>query len=73
MSKDKKFEVLKGVKIMNATIERDGYKRLNFDKLIFSDDIISSKEALCDIEPIQWSDVVLNGCEKVIIKKTNEL
>lgn len=35
------------------------------------DKIISSKEALKDVIPIEWSEDVLSGEKKVVIAKTN--
>lgn len=54
---------------MEAVIDRSGYKRLNLDSLRFSDKVMSSKEALKDVTPIEWSDEVISGERKVIIKK----
>lgn len=34
--------------------------------------IITTEESLEDIEPIEWSDDVLNGDEKVIITEKEE-
>lgn len=58
--------------IMNATVARQGYKRLDFSKLNFSDKVITNKEALHDVNPFKWSDDVLQGKKKVIIQKTED-
>ncbi len=47
-----------------------GYRKLDMSKLAGrKHQTMSSKEALNDIEPIKWSDDVLNGKKKVTIKK----
>lgn len=46
------------------------YKRLDFNKIKnITNENISSEEALKDIVPIQWSEDILSGKKKVIIKK----
>lgn len=46
------------------------YKRLDFNKIKnITNKNISSEEALKDIVPIQWSEDILSGKKKVIIKK----
>jgi len=57
---------------MNATIERQEYKRLDFSKLNFSDKVVTAEEALRDVNPFKWSDDVLLGKKKVIIQKTED-
>ena len=48
------------------------YRRLDFSKLKFSENIISTEEALKDITPIQWSDEILSGRKKVTITKAEK-
>lgn len=57
---------------MNTTVERQGYRRLDFSKLSFSDKIVTTEEALRDVVPFKWADDVLQGKKKVIVKKTEE-
>lgn len=57
---------------MNVTVERQGYKRLDFSKLNFSDKVVTAEEALQDVIPFKWSKDVLQGNKKVIIKKTQD-
>lgn len=60
----------KEVDSMNAvTMERSGYKRLNFGTLNFADRKDINEEFVEDITPIQWKKEVLSGEKKVIIKK----
>ena len=44
------------------------YKRLDFSKLKHSDEKLSSEDTLKEIEPIQWSEDVLSGKKKVVIR-----
>lgn len=65
-----KEKVAKEDNIMDATVSRDtGYKRLDFSTLNFSDKAMTSEAALKNVTPMQWSEEVLNGDKKVIIKK----
>ena len=48
-----------GVVMLNAS------KRVNFNKLIFAAQPISSSEALDDEEPFDWTDDVFEGVRKV--------
>ena len=57
---------------MNTTVERQGYKRLEFSKLNFSDKVVTAEEALRDVTPFKWTEDVLQGKKKVIIKKTKD-
>jgi len=51
-----------------ATINNRSYNSLDLNKLKSKKHtIISSKEALKDITPIEWSEDVLSGKKKVII------
>lgn len=34
--------------------------------------VISSEEALKDVNPVEWSEDILQGKEKVVIKKKKE-
>jgi hypothetical protein len=58
----------KGAEFMEATIDRSKYKRLDFSKLKFNEQTISSTETLADVSPIMWADEVVQGKKKVIIK-----
>lgn len=50
------------------TGEKDSsMRKLNFDKLSFSGDTISTREALHDVTPISWPQTVCNGTTKVIV------
>jgi|GEM_PF-1239972 len=57
---------------MNATVARQGYKRLDFSKLNFSDKVVTAEEALRDVIPFKWSEDVLHGKKEVIIKKAED-
>lgn len=48
------------------------YRRLDFSKLNFSNNIISTEEALKDVTPIQWPEDVLNGVKKINITKAEK-
>jgi len=52
-----------------AVMERKGYNKLDLNKLNYSEKTVSSKEALHDVIPVQWSPEVLNGEKKAVIKK----
>lgn len=54
---------------MNAIADRIGYNKLDLKKLKFSDEIVSTKDAIQDIVPIQWSHDVLEGKKKAVIKR----
>lgn len=61
--------ILKGGMVMETNKKR----KLNFSKL--SNRItktISTKDALKDIEPIQWSADVVNGKRKITVTKAEE-
>lgn len=58
---------------MNTVPERKDYKRLSFSNIIFDNELISTEDSLKDIIPIHWSNDVLNGIKKVIIKKQSRL
>ena len=45
------------------------YKRLDFSKIQFEKEELSTEESLEEIIPIKWSQAVLNGERKVLIKK----
>lgn len=48
-----------------ANYDSNGYRKLDMSKLANrKHKIMSSKEALRDVEPMKWSDEVLNG-EKI--------
>lgn len=70
--KKKKEEQTGEERFMYATIERSSYKKLNLNKLNFSSEEMSMKEALSDVIPIQWSEDVLQGKRNVIIRKAND-
>lgn len=66
----KEDENKKEVDSMDAvTMERNGYKRLNFGTLNFADDKKVDKENMENITPIHWVKEVLTGEKQVIIKK----
>ena len=70
MCEDCKNKITKEEEDMNAAvIERKGYNKLDLNKLNYSDKTVSSKEALHDVIPVQWSPEVLNGEKKAVIKK----
>lgn len=48
---------------------RSTYDKLDLSKLNFSDETISTEEALKDVCPIEWSPDILDGKRKAIIKK----
>lgn len=48
------------------------YRRLDLSKLRFSENIISTEEALKDIAPIQWSEEILSGRKKIEITKAEK-
>ena len=48
------------------------YRRLDFSKLKFSENIKSTEEALKDIVPIQWSEEILSGKKQVTITKAEK-
>lgn len=50
-------------------VQRTGYKKLNLSALNYADKIITSEEALKNVAPLEWSEKVLSGEKKVIIKK----
>lgn len=61
----------KEVQKMDATMSVK--KSLNLSKLANrKHTVISSKQALSDVTPINWSDDVLSGKRKVIITKDKE-
>lgn len=43
-------------------------RKLDIEKLTKNSKVISSEEALKDVEPFNWSEDVLKGDKKVIIK-----
>jgi hypothetical protein len=51
---------------MDKNENRSGYQRLDYTKLKFSNRVITSEEALKNISPFEWPDVVTNG-EKIIV------
>lgn len=56
---------------MNVIVEeRKGYKRLNFASLNFADEKEIDKEFVDDISPIHWTEDVLRGDRKVIVKNS---
>lgn len=60
---------MKGGFIM-VNYDSKGYRKLDMSKLANrKHQTMSSKEALKDIEPIKWSDDVINGKKKVTIGK----
>lgn len=70
MCEDSNNKITKEEEDMNAAvIERKGYNKLDLNKLNYSDKTVSSKEALHDVIPVQWSPEVLNGEKKAVIKK----
>lgn len=47
----------------------NGYKALDLTKIKAKGTIVSSKDALKEVTPINWSKEVINGQKKVIIKQ----
>ena len=43
------------------------YRRLDFSKIIFDNEPMSTEDSLKDVIPIHWSDDVLNGIKEAII------
>lgn len=54
------------------TVNTTMHKRLDFSKINFSKKEITTEEALKDVSPIPWTNDVLKGNKKVIVKKTKE-
>lgn len=54
---------------MDAVLERKDYKRLDFSKIKFNSEPMTTEESLEDIDPIHWSDDVLNGKRKAVVKR----
>ena len=50
-------------------LESTQYKSLDLSKLLYSGKVISTEEALKDVEPIEWSEDVLSVKKKVSITK----
>lgn len=57
-------------KMMNKTAEQ--YKRLDFSKLNFNPNPISTEKSLRDVTPIKWSKEILSGERKVTFHKKRE-
>lgn len=49
--------------------DRNGYKKISFDKLTFSKNTLTFEEALKNKTPISWTDDVISGKKQVIITK----
>lgn len=47
-------------------------KKLDFSKLVFSHDLLSTKESLQDVIPICWSKPVQDGAKKVRLSHPEE-
>lgn len=52
-----------------AALQKNGYKKLDLSTLNYADKIITSDEALRNVTPLEWSEKVLSGEKKVVIKK----
>ncbi|KUO73380.1 MAG: hypothetical protein APF77_13745 [Clostridia bacterium BRH_c25] len=51
-------------------VNKENYKKLDLNKIANKKSIIvSTKEALEDVTPVNWSDIVLSGKKKIIIEK----
>lgn len=50
-------------------VERNGHKRLDLESLNFLEPTQASERDVENITPIQWSEEVLSGKRKVVIKK----
>ena len=50
-----------------SAIAMPSFKPIDFDKLIFSDEIITTAQALADAVDFDWSEDVIAGKRKVII------
>ena len=46
-----------------------GYNPTDLSKLNFSNNTVTTEEALKDVIPFEWTEEVLNGDKKVIISK----
>ena len=57
--------IILGVIFMKSIVTR----RLDFSKLNFSSRIISTEEALKDVEPFKLSEEVLKGNKKIIVTR----
>lgn len=55
-----------------VSLERNGYKRLDFSKLNFSDNVISREEALENITPFELENDVVLGQKKIKITKAEK-
>lgn len=49
--------------------KHEQYKKLDFSKLVFSNETISTEEALRDITPFPWNKDILDGKRKAIVKR----
>ena len=47
-------------------------RKVNFDKLSFSGDTISTREALRDVTPVDWPQSVYDGAVKVVVDHLHE-
>lgn len=54
---------------MDTVLERKGYKRIDFSKIAFDSEPMTTEDSLEDVIPINWSDDVLEGKKKAVIKK----
>lgn len=64
--KQKTIVLRKKVYIVN----NENFKKLDLNKIANKKSIVvSSKDALRDVTPINWSDLVLSGKKKVIVEK----
>ena len=54
---------------MDTVLDQKKYKRLDFSKINFDDEQISTEDSLEDVTPIHWSDDVLNGKRMAVIKR----
>ena len=45
-------------------------RRINLDKLAFSDTPLSTEDSLRDVVPMPWAEEVLSGAQKTIMAAT---
>ena len=69
MKNEKSYYEKEDDSMNTVSMERNGYRRLNFGTLNFSNKNEINEESMENITPIHWAKEVLSGEKKVIIKK----